>query len=112
MTFNVISDTDDFRKAVETSDSKPIVVFKHSRICSLSSRAYRELQKLSEPADPPVYILTIQDNRPLSDSIESEFEIRHESPQIIVFDRQKVVHHTSHSRITADSVRSFVALNG
>ena len=53
-------------------------------------------------------VLVIED-RPVSNHIAEEFEIKHESPQILLFDDGKVSWSTSHWKITRDSIKE--ALN-
>ncbi len=63
------------------------------------------MQKLTEDNDPAVFLLVIQEQRSLSDQIEVDFGVRHESPQIFVLVDGNIIHHDSHMRVTANSVR-------
>lgn len=94
---------------VKRSHDELVVLYKHSVTCSLSSWSYRELSTLDLPDDPPVYMVVVQERRPLSDRIAAHFRVRHESPQVIVVYRGEAVYHTSHSRVTAENVRRAVA---
>jgi bacillithiol system protein YtxJ len=84
-------------------------IFKHSAICHTSSIAQDEILKAESLLDIPIYTLTVQDNRELSNEIESFFDVRHESPQLILIKDGKAVWHASHSGIKARNIQDAVA---
>jgi bacillithiol system protein YtxJ len=86
--------------AVETADVA--VLFKHSPTCSISWFAQRQVEAFSA-AHPtiPVYTVSVR-NRELAREIADRTNVRHESPQVIVFRRGRVTAHTSHEGVTAD----------
>ena len=81
------------------STSKPVIVFKHSTACSISSRAYREMEKLEG-----VNLLEIQSARDLSRDLAALTGVRHESPQVIILRNGKAVWNASHFDVLADNV--------
>lgn len=111
MDFRPLTTTNELDAAIATSYDVPVVVFKHSRLCSLSSIAYREMASLTRADDPPVYLLVVQESRALSDAIEVDFAIRHESPQYIVLGSGKPLANASHRKVTADAIREIVNAN-
>ena len=96
------------REALARSADEPVVLFKHSISCGISSFVRRRLHALTEPDDPPVYELIVQTARSLSNELSSSFGIQHESPQIIIVHKQQAVFDTSHGRITAQVIRDAV----
>jgi bacillithiol system protein YtxJ len=102
---------DDLTAAVEGSASRPAVIFKHSRTCGTSMQAYDEVSTLLAgpglPAD--VYLVPVQSSRAVSNAVESQFGIRHESPQILLLQDGSVVWHASHFRVTASAIQRAVA---
>lgn len=102
--FLPLATEEDLESALTRSHDEPIVLFKHSAICTLSARANSKMAALEE-GDAPVYRLIVQRSRKLSNAIEQRFEIRHESPQAIVVRDGHPVAHTSHRGVTADFVR-------
>ncbi|NND70779.1 MAG: bacillithiol system redox-active protein YtxJ [Rhodothermales bacterium] len=106
--FTEIQTTDQLDQVIAASEVAPQVVFKHSSRCGLSASAHRSLSVLSSQ-DPPVFILTVQDSRKLSNEIEERFQIRHESPQIIIFSGGEPVFNSSHRRATSETVRECVS---
>ena len=98
----------EFDDLLSHSEKEPVVLFKHSLMCGISSMAHRRMSNLNEEADPPVYILKIQAARALSARVETHFNIRHESPQVIVVHKGEPVFHTSHGSITPHSIREAI----
>jgi len=81
------------------STNKPVIVFKHSNACSISARAYREMEKLDN-----VNILEVQSARDVSRELADVAGVRHETPQVIVLRDGKAVWNASHFEVTADDV--------
>ena len=46
--FFKIDNKETFDKLITDSKTKPVVIFKHSTACGISSAAYREMEKLEE----------------------------------------------------------------
>ena len=98
--------------AVVLSAAKPVFVFKHSTTCSISKRASERLSayvkenwpdKDAESA-PGFVWLKVVESRPVSKYLEQRFEVKHESPQVLLLDKGKVVWHQSHDEITAEAM--------
>ncbi len=84
------------------SDEVLQVIFKNSLTCGVSGMVRRSFEtNLSIPeGKADLHMLHIQDNRELSDEVSRAFEIRHESPQLLLIKNGKVVHHASHGQIS------------
>lgn len=89
-----------------------MVIFKHSNICGLSSRANGELRRFRQRHDCPVFRLTVQHARGISDAIESRFGILHQTPQAIVVVDGRAVFHVSHRQVTAKNIAKAIASGG
>ena len=87
------------------SKQKPVIVFKHSNACSISSRAYREMEKV----DGQVNILEVQSAREISRELANLTGVRHETPQVIVLRDGKAVWNASHFDVQAAAVVKAVA---
>jgi len=87
------------------SKQKPVIVFKHSNACSISSRAYREMEKV----DGQVNILEVQSAREISRELANLTGVRHETPQVIVLRDGKAVWNASHFDVQAAAVAKAVA---
>ncbi len=82
-------------------------LLKHSLTCPVSHAAYQEFQKFAdENQEVPAYYLAIQESRPLSNAIAEKFQIKHESPQAILFSNGNPIWNASHWKITKRSLAS------
>lgn len=72
--------------ALEASHREPVVLFKHSTRCSISTLAKSRVDQAlrSDELGAPVFYLDLIANRDISDAIAKQLGVRHESPQAIV----------------------------
>lgn len=78
---------------------------KHSLTCPISSAAFQEYQNYAaDQQEIPAYFLAVQDARPLSSEIADRFQIKHESPQAILFVNGSPVWNTSHWKIKKNAL--------
>ena len=98
-----IDDHATLENLITDSKQKPVIVFKHSNACSISSRAYREMEKLEG-----VNILEVQSAREVSRELANLTGIRHETPQVIVLHDGKAVWNASHFDVKAADVMKAV----
>ena len=100
--FNEIHDAQELEALFEKSNEQPVVLFKHSITCPISSGVYQEISK----ADADINLIVVQTARNVSTAIAEKTGIRHESPQAIVLKNQEVVYHASHYDVTAQEVEA------
>ncbi|HXD29969.1 MAG TPA: bacillithiol system redox-active protein YtxJ [Pyrinomonadaceae bacterium] len=98
--YKKITSKEQFDDLVKRSSEAPVVIFKHSLACPVSSSAYRELKDFSSE----ISLVEIQNSQELSRQIGDATGIRHESPQIIVLRHGEPVWHASHWNITTHSL--------
>ena len=84
------------------------LLFKHSTICPISSAAYDEFQAYLQEQELPSAVILVREDRPVSNAVEERFGIKHESPQIFLLENGQVKWHTSHWKITKDSIAEAV----
>ena len=101
-----IDDRATLENLLTDSSRKPVIVFKHSNACSISARAYREMEKLDE-----VNILEVQTAREISRELANLTGVRHETPQVIILRDGKAVWNASHFDVNADDVLEAVESN-
>ncbi|MEH7298953.1 bacillithiol system redox-active protein YtxJ [Neobacillus drentensis] len=76
-------------------------LLKHSLTCPISHAAYKEYEKYAnENQNMPTYFIAVQDSRPLSNEVAERFQIKHESPQAILFSNGEATWNASHWKIT------------
>ncbi|MEO6490709.1 MAG: bacillithiol system redox-active protein YtxJ [Ferruginibacter sp.] len=90
------------------SSLQPQVIFKHSTRCTISSMAKGRLERSSIPTNVKFYYLDLIRYRSLSNKIEQEFMVEHESPQILIIKDGNCIYDESHSGITMDEIEEKV----
>lgn len=102
-----IEDRTTLDNLITDSKQRPVIVFKHSNACSISARAYREMQKF----EGDVNILEVQSARDISRELADLTGVRHETPQVIVLRDGKAVWNASHFDVTANDVAKALEAN-
>jgi bacillithiol system protein YtxJ len=89
----------------EAFQSEIAIFFKHSTICGISAAAFREIERFAEDHfDVPIFLIDVRAQRGLSRRTAEHFNIRHESPQVIVIKNGRPTWNNSHWAITADKI--------
>lgn len=104
--FLKVADKDTLEKLFADSRERPVLVFKHSIACPISSRAYREMEQLDG-----VNLLEVQTSRQLSRELEQITGVQHETPQVIVLRDGKAVWNASHYDVNAAAVSKALEAN-
>jgi len=91
------------------SKKEPIAIFKHSTRCGISSMVIKRFVNSFDESlrDFKVYYLDLLSYRELSSEIGYEFQILHQSPQLLVIKKGEVVAHASHYDIAQIDLRKF-----
>lgn len=90
------------------SKEKPVVIFKHSTRCSISSTALSRLErtwKNDSIAPVNTYFLDLLSYRSISNLIQEEFDVEHQSPQLLLIQNGVCTYHTSHLNINFEEIR-------
>jgi len=95
---------------VEESMQKPIIIFKHSTRCGTSRMVLRQFEKHFALDEDRVrlYFLDLIAFREVSNEIAIQFQVLHQSPQLIVLKNGNTVHHSSHYNIDAELLESYL----
>ncbi|MGP7818418.1 bacillithiol system redox-active protein YtxJ [Niallia sp. 01092] len=105
-----INSIEEFDKEVQNNSS--VLLLKHSLTCPISQAAFDEYQQFTEANENVnAYYLAVQDSRPLSNHIAESYQIKHESPQVLLFSNNDVVWNASHRNITVDALTDAVNTN-
>jgi len=86
----------------EESENMTIAIFKHSTSCGISKMILKRFEaeaKSADLANTKMYYLDLLSYRSISNEIAKIFNVRHESPQLLVIKNGVVKHHSSHSSI-------------
>lgn len=86
------------------------VVYKHSSRCGICSGALVEVQQFAAGhPEVPVYVVDVIAQRPLSQRLAEQLDVRHQSPQVILVCEGRAVWHASHYRVSAERLDSALA---
>lgn len=95
---------------IEKSKVRPQVIFKNSTRCSISSMAKGRLERSLAPDNADFYFLDLIAYRSVSNQVSSEFNVSHESPQILLIKNGECIYNESHSSITMDEIEEQVSV--
>lgn len=88
------------------SETKPVIIFKHSTRCSVSRMALKQFEnEFDWDANVDAYFLDLLEYRDISNEIASRFGVYHQSPQLIVMKEGKAIYDASHSGIDAEELK-------
>jgi len=101
---------DDLHQIVEDSKQKPIVLFKHSTRCGISQHAKHRLESEWDFKEGKLdfYYLDLLKHRDVSNEIADQFNVVHQSPQIIILKNEQAVYHISHNAISVDRIKEVI----
>lgn len=87
------------------------VIFKHSTRCSVSMMAKKrfEFDWDAIPEGTPVYYLDLISYREVSNKIAEQFQVHHESPQMLLIKNGECIYETSHGEISAEDLAEQIA---
>ena len=86
----------------EESKSMPVLLFKHSTRCSISSMALNRIESNWKDGDNQLikpYYLDLIAHRDISNQIAEQYGIEHQSPQALVISNGECIYHESHTNI-------------
>ncbi|MBK6731643.1 MAG: bacillithiol system redox-active protein YtxJ [Bacteroidetes bacterium] len=107
-----ITSTDQYEELIRESFDKPLIIFKHSRSCGISSMALRRFEKDIHPTNEiNLTMVNVRADRKVSNYIAEQHQITHESPQLLLIKNGKVVYHASHSHINANEVLNQLSIS-
>lgn len=96
-------------EVVPTSYNKPAVVFKHSTRCIISRTALALFERTyAFETAFDLYYLDLISYRAVSNAIANQFDVVHQSPQILVIKDGTCVYSASHENIDATILERFV----
>ena len=99
-----LNEEEQLEKIIERSQNAPQVIFKHSTRCSISSMAKNRLDKNDQPEGIDFYYLDLLKHRNISNKIAADFDVQHQSPQILIIRDGKCTYTESHSGIMMEDI--------
>lgn len=88
-----------------------IIIFKHSTRCPVSSMAKRSLEFDQNliPEGARFYYLDLIAHRDISNRIAEIWNVKHESPQILIIKGKECLYNASHSDIEMKDIIKFIS---
>jgi bacillithiol system protein YtxJ len=93
------------------SQAHPVVVFKKSPTCPISHRAEAEFRSWlasHDGASCSFAIVDVIEERPLARGLTTALDIKHESPQALVFKDGQLAWHDSHDKLTGKKFAEWI----
>jgi bacillithiol system protein YtxJ len=97
---------------LQASHQQPVLFFKHSNACPISSRALSEFEQYLQSAATTAVahaLIIVQTARAVSNRLAELTGVQHESPQAILVRAGRVVWHDSHFALKADKLAAVTA---
>jgi bacillithiol system protein YtxJ len=108
MNWSFLVQEDQVRELEKESIERAILIFKHSTRCSTSKMVLARLERNWKEGSVNVktYFLDLLSYRDISNTIENNFSVRHESPQVLIIRNGKTVFSCSHFDIKWNVIKS------
>jgi len=102
---------DELDRALEESNERPVLLFKHSLTCPISARAFNEFQSYLQNSNQRVSanLITVQTARSVSDETAARLKLQHHSPQAILVRNGRELWNASHFAITAAALQNAIS---
>jgi bacillithiol system protein YtxJ len=109
MNWNQLMTEQQLDELIQASQEKPLVIFKHSTRCSISSTALSRLERAWDAEQTPAFYLDLIAYRPISGLIAEKFNVEHQSPQVLVIDKGNCTYSATHWDISMDELKPHLA---
>ena len=105
-----ITSTEQLTEVLATTNEKPVLLFKHSTRCSISSMALHGFERNWQAENDVcgLYFIDLLKHRDVSNLVAELTGIAHQSPQVIVIKGKEIVYDASHSSIDARRIESIL----
>lgn len=104
MKWTDLIDEEQIEMIKKESHQHPVVIFKHSTRCSISSMAKMRLERAGAPIDVKFYYLDLIRYRAISNKIAQVFDVFHESPQVLLIRNGECIYDESHNGISMEDI--------
>src|SRR5690625_3376442 len=111
MEWREITEIEEWDEIFEKSTEKDQVILKHSTTCPVSFNALDEYNDyLSENPNKEIdyTLVKVRESRPVSNKIEEDLNVKHESPQMIYIVDKKSYWNTSHWAVTKAHMQAVI----
>ncbi len=99
-----LTDEQQLQQINELSAKEPVIIFKHSTRCSISSMAKSRLERETAPENASFYYLDLIKYRNISNKIAEDYSVHHESPQVLLIKNGECVYEETHNGISMKEI--------
>ena len=105
-----LSEVHQIAEIANSSKQRPAIIFKHSTSCGISRMVLRNFESSYEinPEAADLYYLDLLAFRGVSNEVVAQFQVIHQSPQVLVIKNGQAVFHASHHGIHAQELENFI----
>ena len=105
-----LTDENQLNEIIVESRSKPVIIYKHSTRCGLSTVAYQRLQNGLDKLTPQasLYYLDLIQYREVSAKVSEIFGVRHQSPQVLIIKNGAAAYMASHHEIVVNDILQYL----
>jgi bacillithiol system protein YtxJ len=104
MEWKELTDEKQLEQIKTLSSTTPQLIFKHSTRCSISSMAKSRLERSPMPSGIDFYFLDLLRYRNISGRLATDFQVHHESPQVLLIKNGECIYDESHSGIVMSEI--------
>jgi bacillithiol system protein YtxJ len=109
MNWHALENESQLQQIEDESKTQRILIFKHSTRCSISSAALARIERNwngQEMAGIKPYYLDLIAFRKISSKIAEQFQIEHQSPQVLVIENNSCIYNESHYGIMYEEIKA------
>jgi bacillithiol system protein YtxJ len=103
-----LTSSEQLHELLKSSETKPVLFFKHSTRCSISSMALNRFENNMDTERATCVYLDLIAYRSLSNEIEALTKVQHQSPQAILINNHEVIYAEAHSGINAQDILKLI----
>lgn len=111
MNWNHLENPEQLNQLIQESAEKNILIFKHSTRCNISRATLDRFERNWKDEEVPTlkpYFLDLLSYRHISNAIADQFQVEHQSPQVLIIRNGKSVYDNSHYGIDFSAIREKV----
>ncbi len=103
-----ITSVDQLSELLNNVREKPLLLFKHSTRCGISSMVLNSFENEWSSGDElcDLYFIDLLSHRDVSNEVAVLTGVVHQSPQAIVIKRKEIIYSATHSAIDAHAIES------
>lgn len=104
MNWKILTSEEQIEDLKKISSEKTQLVFKHSTRCSISIMIKTRLEKETFPESIDFFYLDLLKYRNLSNKLAEDFNVHHESPQVLLIKNGDCIYEESHNGIRMEEI--------